>query len=387
MRTLQQYCNEVYVLQESSPAVGGAGAMAWREWRNVASPAAKQVEALQFEQELLKLNNHPNARSVYQDKTTLDEEIQLVKGAYLEARGLAQEMLGDVRLGRSLDGVIVRRAVSRLTDSVLRNPDALTCYAQLKRKDDYFAMRGLRSAILALIFGRQLGMGRDELEMLGMAGLLHDFGMVKVPDEILSKPGPLTPVETAIVRRHVTWGVEALERSHGIPEMVIQAAGNHHERYDGSGYLSGKRGNDIGNPGLIIGIVDYYDAVTSDRVYQGTASPYAAMHVMYEARGKLFGPELVERFIQCLGIYPVGSIVELNSGEVGVVVGLNRAARLKPRVALVYQADRTAYPLPPVINLASRRTADGLACEVERVLDPLTANIDPVRYLPVPVLA
>src|SRR6185436_6912764 len=135
------------------------------------------------------------------------------------------------------------------------------------------------------------------------------------------------------------------------------------------------------------GIVDYYDAVTSDRVYQGTASPYAAMHVMYEQRGKLFCPQLVERFIQCLGIYPVGSVVELNSGEVGVVVGLNRAARLKPRVALVFQADRKPYPLPPVINLLSRRTQDGVACEVERVLDPLTTNIDPVRYLPVSAVA
>jgi HD-GYP domain-containing protein (c-di-GMP phosphodiesterase class II) len=380
---VKEFCKEVYVLKESIATTTGAGARAWRDWNQAASPAAKHAAELQFEQELLKLNNHPTARSIYEDKTTLEEEIQLVKGAYAEARKAIDEFLRDVRMGRSLDGVVVRRIVGQLADSVLRNPDALTCYAQLKRKDNYLAMHGLRCAILALIFGRQLGLSRDQIDELGMAGLLHDLGMVKVPDEILNKPGRLSPIELAIVRRHVNWGAEMLEHSPGMPAAVVEAARNHHERFDGSGYLQGLAGEAIGQSGLIMGIVDYYDAVTSDRPYQSATSPYAAMRSMYAGRGKLFHPELIERFIQCLGIYPVGSVVELSTGEVGVVVALNRQARLKPRVALVRQADHNPYPVPPVVNLTARRMADGVPCDIERVLDPVEADIDPVRYLPV----
>src|SRR6266566_1644450 len=377
IRTLQQHCNDVYVLQE------GAGLGAWRETKGAASPKARQAAALKFEHELLKLNNHPTARSIYDDKTTLEEEVQLVKNDYFEAKKLTKELLDDVRLGRNIDGVLVRRRVSELAASVLRNPDALTCYAQLKRKDNYLSLHSLRCAILALIFGRQLGLGREQLETLGMAGLLHDIGMVKVPDEIIAKRERLSPIEHAVMRRHVTWGVEMLERSTGIPADVIEATRCHHERYDGSGYLEGRRGDAIGESALIMGIVDCYDAVTSERPYQGAISPYAAMRSMYLARGSLFKSELVERFIQCLGIYPVGSVVELNTGEVGVVVALNRQARLKPRVALVRQADQTPYPMPPVVNLLARRMGDGVPCDIERVLDPTEADVDPVRYLPV----
>jgi HD-GYP domain-containing protein (c-di-GMP phosphodiesterase class II) len=381
IESLQKHCREVYVLQESLAT--GSGAHAWQNWKRAASPKAKSVAALEFEQELLKLNNHPNARSVYEDKTTLEEEVQLAKGAYVDAKKTAEEFLADVRLGRSLDGIVARRVVSQMADSVLRNPDALTCYAQLKRKDDYQAMHALRCSILALIFGRQLGMGREQLEVIGMAGLLHDVGMVKVPDELLAKQGRLSPIELAIVRRHVTWGAEMLERGTGMPKGVIEGARNHHERYDGSGYLHGLAGDAIGEVGMVTAIIDHYDSVTSERPYQSAVSPYAAMRAMYAGRNKLFHPQLMERFIQCLGVYPVGSVVQLNTGEVGVVVALNRQSRLKPRVALVRQADQKPYPVPPVVNLTARRMADGVPCDIERVLDPLEADIDPVRYLPI----
>lgn len=378
---LQKHCRHVYVLSESLAT--RPGAKAWQDWNRAASPKAKSMAALEFERELLKLNNHPNARSIYEDRTTLEQEVELAKDAYADARQAAHDFLQDVRLGRSLDGAAARRVVSKMADSVLRNPDALTCFAQLKRKDDYQEMHALRCLILGLIFGRQLGVAHDQLEILGMAGLLHDVGMVKVPDELLAKQGRLSPIELAIVRRHVNWGAEMLERSVGIPPSVVQAARNHHERYDGSGYLHGLAGDAIGEVGLITAIIDHYDAVTSDRSYQSAISPHAAMRAMYAGRGKLFHTYFLERFIQCLGVYPVGSVVQLNTGEIGVVVALNRQLRLKPRIALVYQADQTPYPTPPVVNLMTHRTADGMLCDVERVLDPVDTGIDPVRYLPI----
>ncbi len=386
LQTLRQYCRDVFILQDPFAATS-TPSVARRDGRSVAVEPVKGAAEIQFQQQLLKINNHPTARSIYEDKTTIEQEIELVAPVYREVRSRVEHIFEDVRLGRSVDDTVARRSVSQLADSVLRNPDALTCYALLKRKDDYSALHGLRCCILTLIFGRQLGMAREQLEILGMAGLLHDIGMIKVPDEILNKPTPLTPVEMSIVRRHVNWGGDMLDVSHGMPPAVIEAARRHHENYDGTGYMNGLRGDSIGDAGLITAIVDYYDAVTSDRIYHLAASPYAAMHAMYEGRGTRFHPELIESFIQCLGIYPVGSVVALNTGEIGVVVALNRATRLRPRVALVRQPDKTLYPLPPVINLVTRRTIDGELCEIERILDPRAAEIDPVRYLPVSAAA
>jgi putative nucleotidyltransferase with HDIG domain len=382
IRLLQQYCHEVVVIQGGAET-DSPGANAWREWKNPLKAPNKRSADLILEQELLKLNNHPGARSAYADRTTLEEEIQLVQKSFLEAKTITDKVLNDVRLGRSIDGDAVKHVVSELTESVLRNPDALSCYTLLKNKASYAASHALNSAVFALIFGRQLGLERQEVEILGMAGLLHDIGMVKVPDEIWVQPDKLSPIELAIVRRHVTWGVEILEQKSDMPPMVVEAARDHHERYNGKGYQLGCAGEDISKAGRIIAIVDFYDAVTSDRVYQAAITPYSALRMMYTGRGTLFDPFLIERFIQCLGIYPVGSVVELNTGEIGVVVALNREIRLRPHVVLVRRPDKTPYPMPAVVNLMARQTASGAPCEIERVLDPLAADVNPVQYLPV----
>ena len=381
IRLLQQYCREVVILQGEK--VESPGANVLRDWKKP-SPAVNRRNAdLLVEQELLKLNNHPDARSRYQDRTTLEEEIQLVHRTFLEAKTITDKVLTDARLGGSIDGEPIKQVVSELAESVLRNPDALSCYTLMKDKDSYAASHALNSAIFALIFARQLGVERQEVELLGMAGLLHDIGMVKVPDEIYAKPDKLTPIELSIVRRHVTWGADMLERKSDMPPMVVEAARDHHERYNGKGYQLGCAGEDISHAGRIIGIVDFYDAVTSDRVYQAAISSYSALRMMYAGRGTLFDPLLMERFIQCLGIYPVGSVVELNTGEVGVVVALNREIRLRPHVVLVRRPDKTLYPTPAVVNLMARHTAAGAPCEIERVLDPVSADVNPIQYLPI----
>jgi hypothetical protein len=156
---------------------------------------------------------------------------------------------------------------------------------------------------------------------------------------------------------------------------------DHHERYDGSGYLNGLRGDQIGDYGMIGGITDHYDAVTSDRRHRAAISSHHVLLKMYEWRNTLFRAELVEKFIQCLGVYPIGSVVELNTGEIGVVAALNRLQRLKPHVMLVYRPDQRPYEEMPITNLATRQLPDGRACEIERALEPGTAGIDPAYYL------
>lgn len=384
LQTLQQYCRSVCIIANDADAVTFAKRALVRPdlFKPAADAAPGNKPVISVEQEMLKLNNHPGARPVYADETTLEEEIRNVRDAWAGACELARDLMWEAKFGRGLDVPGARQTVSRLVQSVLRNPDALTCFTLLKNKDEYSAQHSLRVSILALVFGRHLGLTPAELEMLGLGALLLDVGKMKLPSDILNKPAPLTGDELALVRQHVPWGVEILEKAGQVPVMALEVARRHHERYDGSGYAERLKGDAIGTFGMIAGILDYYDAVTSDRVYRSGISAHAALKKLYEGRGTLFHPELAEKFIQCLGIYPIGSVVELNTGETGVVAALNRAQRLKPRVVLVRRADKSAYPDRPVVSLAGRRNPDGRACEIERVLDPAGCGIDPARYLP-----
>jgi putative nucleotidyltransferase with HDIG domain len=385
LKTLQQYCRTVYIKASGhEPFLPGARRAPTQAFRALPQAEPRKQTAGLLEQAMLKINNHPDARAVYADQTTLEEEINLVKENYGEARVAIQEVMWEAKFGKSLNVPGAKKVVNKMMESVLRNPDALTCFALIKKKDDYTAMHSMRTAILAMVFGRQLGFAPQDLELLGLGALLFDVGKMKIPSEILNKPEALTADEMLMVKGHVTWSADILDKAEKIPAAVIEVARRHHERYDGSGYIEKLKGDAIGLFGMIAGIVDYYDAVTSDRTYRSGISSYAALQKMYEWRGSLFHPQLVEKFIQCLGIYPVGSVVELNTGEVAVVAALNRTQRLKPRVVLVRRADKTPYPEKPLTNLAGRKTPEGDPCEVERVLDPVACGIDPSRYLPLP---
>jgi putative nucleotidyltransferase with HDIG domain len=378
--SLRQYCRSVTILKgEGDRQIGfshrqvPAGAQpAW-------SPAHHR--SLRVEQEVYKINNHPNAHSIYQDVTSMAEEVDTVRDTFIETRLLIQEILHDAKLGRSLSLSATKKVVHNMVESVIRNPDALMCFAQLKRKDEYTALHSLRVCILALAFGRQLGLPRDQLEVLGLGALLHDVGKVKVPEAILAKPDALTPQEYDIMKQHVAWGAEILYQTRQIPGAALDVVTGHHERHDGSGYLRGLRGDQIGDFGMIGAIVDHYDAITSDRAYRGAVSAHGVLMKMYEWRNTLFSAPLVEKFIQCLGVYPIGSIVELNTGDIGVVAAINRQQRLKPQVMMVYDAERRPYQDMPITNIINCRTADDRPWEIERVLEPDSIDIDPAQIL------
>lgn len=376
---LRQYCRQVVILKGG---FRGNVAFARTPASAEAEPGRRVTEppALRLEQEIYKLNNHPGARPGYEDRTTLAEEVERVRDVFIEARLLIQELLFDAKLGRALKLASAKRVVRGLAESIIRNPDALMCFAQLKRKDEYLALHSLRVCILALALGRQLGMTRTQLEVLGLAALLHDIGFIKVPDELLRKSAPLTAEEEAVVRRHVAWGVEIVSGIGHVPPAVLEIIAQHHERFDGSGY-DGLRGPSISDSGTIVGLMDHYDEITSARPGHDAQSPHAVLMKMYRWRNTLFKAELVEKFIQCLGVYPIGSAVQLNTGEIGVVAAINRQHRLKPHVMLVYRADRTPYEHLPITNVATRRTPDDRPCEIERALEPDVLGIDPVFYL------
>jgi HD-GYP domain-containing protein (c-di-GMP phosphodiesterase class II) len=206
--------------------------------------------------------------------------------------------------------------------------------------------------------------------LLGYLGLLQDVGKVKLPTPLIEKPGRLTQIEYQIAQKHVEHSAEILGSTPGLPPRLAQLAMLHHERLDGSGYPRRLKGDDIGLIGSIAGIVDTFDALTARRSYAAPISPSEALKTLYRARGTAFDTYLVEQFIRCIGIFPLGSVVELNAGEVGIVVAQNRAKRLQPRVMVVQ--DAAGNPIRPqkLIDISRGTTAsDGRPYRIERALE------------------
>ncbi len=319
----------------------------------------------------------------YQDQVTLEQELGPAQEVDLKARVMISDMMEDARLGKSLDSPEVKYVVTDLTKSILRNPDALVCLTHLKNKDDYTALHCLRVSILALAFGRHLGLENEALNIVGIGGLLADIGKSKIPSQILNKPGSLTVQEYELVRNHVPRGVEILENTKGIPAEAIKTAQYHHEWYDGSGYMKGLKGDVIGLQGLMGGIIDWYDAVTSERPYRSAISPTKALTKMYRRRNRNFHPTLVEKFVECMGIYPIGSVVEFHTREVGVVLTGDRARRLSPKVAVVLDSEKQPYLSRTKLMELGAQSDDtpSKRLEIKRVLPAGAYGINPTDYL------
>lgn len=320
-------------------------------------------------------------RKPYRDQTTFEEEIKHAKAIQAETRATMLESFDRVKRGKPVDIALAGKVVNRMVDSIIRNPDALVCLSQLKDVSEYTALHSIRSCILALAFGRHLALSKDELAVLGMGALLHDIGMVRVPEEILSKQGGLSEREFETMTKHVLWGLELARESGTLHPGALELIGQHHERGDGSGYPHRRQGAGITPAGYIGAIVDVYDAITSDRIYNTGLSAEDALKRIYEWRAKDFEEKLVEDFIRCMGIFPIGSLVELSTGSIGVVITINRARRLKPKVALVLTASKTPYSARLVTDLMEHTDGQGREIKISRVLPAGSFGINPMDYI------
>lgn len=365
---IRAYCKFVYI------DTAGSGAPP----RKHVTPHDQKVEL-----EMLRHNAQRRPEPVYPDTVSVEEELEEARDTYLSCRETIGSIMDEARMGNAINTERARKDVDQLMKSVIRNPDALMCLMQMKKKNEYTLLHSLRVAVLALSFGRHLGLSEEELSHLGLGALLHDIGKLRVPNEILNKPGRLTGPEFEIMKRHVPEGVKILEKSKTVPATAIEIAAQHHERSNGKGYIYGLRGEQIGRAGMITAIVDCYDALTSDRAFQEGISAHHALKKMYTWRSTDFHAGLVEQFIQCIGIYPVGSLVEMNTGHVGVVIGINRRRYLRPKINLILDSGKKAYPNTHVIDLATRMRDDaGAPWEIRSVLEPGTYGLNPSAFLP-----
>lgn len=320
----------------------------------------------------------PNrTRQPYKDANTLDDELPRAKTIVNDLSQMVSSLMADIARNERVDMKAVKEAVDPMIDSMTRNPDACVWLARMKSKDSYSYRHAVSCSIWAVALGRQLGLPKADLRILAQGGLLFDIGKVKLPDALLQKPGRLTPEEFALAKTHVELGVELLRGTPDIPKQILTLAEHHHERYDGSGYPKGLKGDEIPVFARIIGVVDCYDAITSERPYASAISPSEAVRNLYEWRDMAFQAEIVEEFIQAIGMYPAGTLIELNTGEVGVVVSEYRTRRLRPKLLMIL--DEHKQRLPELISLdlsEQKTTASGAPLDIARSLEAGAYGID-----------
>ncbi len=280
-----------------------------------------------------------------------------------------------------LDAIKLKTSADPIIGSISRNPDACLWLGRLKQHDEYSYQHSLSVAIWAVALGRQIGLHKRDLRSLAIGSMLMDVGKILVDPELLQANRELTEEETKEMRHHVAHGVHLVKKSGIINQDVLDMVAFHHERYDGSGYPRGLRGDEIPPFARIAAIVDTYDAITSKRSYAEARAPADAIKVLYEARDKEFQAELVEAFIQAVGIYPAGTIVELTSGEVGIVVAESRTRRLLPKVILVLNRRKEAYPKPKLVDLQDTQGRyQDKPISIAKSLEPGAHGIDIGRY-------
>ena len=274
------------------------------------------------------------------DKYFIEEGFDNVRKAYEKTKASIHQTLERLRLGYELDVSQSQEAVNACVISIFNNKDSLLWFTLIKKCDPYTSEHSLNVTILSIAFGRYLGHSKQALKTIGLCGLLHDVGKVKIPQEILNKEGSFTEDEFATMKLHPTFGRDYLLKQGNIDHEVIHAAYSHHERMNGSGYPQGLLGPDISYYARLIAIIDTYDAITNDRCYQRGRTAMEAQKILYEAAGSYYDKELVKDFIQWLGIYPPASIVEMSNGEVGIVLSVNPEWKTKPCVVLILDEEK-----------------------------------------------
>ncbi|WP_156498170.1 HD-GYP domain-containing protein, partial [Oleiphilus sp. HI0043] len=249
-----------------------------------------------------------------------------------EAVELMGGILTDVKTGQALPIDAIDNLAEDMLDSLFRNHNALACLGCIREKDSYLMEHSVNLSVLMSIFGKSMQLDRSVLHQTISGALLHDIGKIMVPDEILHKPGKLTDDEFSQMKHHVTLGREHLLGIEGISPLTIQVVSEHHERMDGTGYPSGLCGHEISTFGRMAAIVDVYDAITADRCYHKGMTPTMAIKRLLEWSDHHLDRSLVNHFIRCIGIYPVGSLVLLESGRLGAVVEVNEFDQRSPKV-------------------------------------------------------
>ncbi len=289
--------------------------------------------------------------------------VELVRAAKIcaQSKQAVISMFQEARMGKAVDHEGAKKLVEEISDSVSRNPGALISLARLKTADDYTYMHSVAVCAMMVSLAKQLGLDEAQTRLAGMAGLLHDMGKVMIPPEVLNKPGKLTEAEFAIIKTHPVQGHQLLLLNDAVDPIVLDACLYHHEKMDGSGYPKGLKGDEISLMAKMAAVCDVYDAITSNRPYKTGWDPAESLRKMAEWSNGHFDPKVFQAFVKSLGIYPIGSLVKLTSGRLGVVVSQTTKSLTTPCVKVFYSTKSNMRIVPEMVDLSSPTTNDKIA--------------------------
>ena len=307
----------------------------------------------------------------------IEDEIPRAREVYFTALETAREFTIAARAGRQVNVAKVRENIEELIDSAFRNRDAALALLKLKFYDEYIFTHSLNVAVLAIGMGFHMNLTRADILNLGMGAMLHDLGKTGVPLAILNKKGRLTDEEYNTIKGHPLIGARLLEKHQEVPPQTIDMTRHHHERIDGSGYPDGLSGDELNSMLTITSLSDVYDALSSDRIYHKGLLPHEALKTIFALRDKQFNRLWIERFVQCLGIYPAGTLIQLNSGEIGVVSSVNRSMLLRPVIRPIFDRFGRRATDKDFLDLQDSKYLDR---SIIGILDPKELKLDLSSY-------
>lgn len=376
---LKKFCQHVYIDEELSkePLSKLNADSASDKVKALLKETSSSAKKKYSREDLKKL--FPNKTlKVYQTTTDLKEELSTAKTIFNDLSHSISDMMTSIRRGGNIQISAVKDAVSPMVNSIIRNPDACIWLARMKSQDSYTYKHSMGASVWAVALGRQIGLPPADLKTLAVGTLLCDIGKLKLPAELLEKEQELSEDEVGLMKSHVDLGLKELANSPGINQDVVDIVAAHHERFNGQGYPKGLSGNEIPIMARIAAIADSYDAMTSQRVYSVAKSPVVAVKELYGLRGEEYQPELIEEFIQAVGLYPAGTLVELSTGEVAVVVSENKMRRLRPKILKLLDSDKKPIRNSTIINLmSSTHDEDGNSIDIVQSLEPGSYGINP----------
>ncbi len=309
----------------------------------------------------------------YRDKIQVEQELPRARKTFQRSEEVMSAFFNDVRNDKVPQIKDVKGAVIDIVDSMIDNPDALIWIARLRDEDIRTYNHSVKVALYLVAFGRHLGFPKEDLAHLGMIGMLADVGKSKLPRAIIEKPGMLSPAEFGLMKEHVVEGIKSLKKTMKLPSSVELGIAQHHERMDGKGYPLGLKGDQISIYGRMTAICDCFAALITPRAYANPAAPQEALMNMFQWAGSSFPEALVEQFVQAVGVFPIGSLVELSTGEVAAVLAHNRVKRLEPRVLILTSADKNPLAKPKELDL-HRRLREGAKAAPARIVRGLPAG-------------
>ncbi|HEY0843278.1 HD-GYP domain-containing protein [Methylotenera sp.] len=320
-------------------------------------------------------------QTLIEEKYPVEQEISTVYPTYEKTQLVTREFFNAMAEGQLVDLNKVDETLNDMVDSIERNSDALLWLARLKQTDDYSYNHALNVSIMLMALANFMALPKKQIKDLGLAGLLQDIGKVKIPKDLLQKKEKISAEEYEIFKKHVDYALALLEVTSNISSTTMIAVSQHHERIDGSGYPFQLKGKQISLPGQMAGLIDTYCALTSNKAYAKGVYNQSALEKIHALRDNKFDGHLIDQLVQFLGMYPVSSLVELNSGEVGVVIQQNSVRRLLPKVMILLNPDKTKNEYPPTLNLINAPlTPSGEPYKIVRGLPPDSYGLNINNY-------